>query len=577
MENNTPLVSVVVPIYNAEDYLHRCLDSLLFQTLEDIEILAINNGSTDGTLEILEKYKTRFPEKLKVITVPHAKRAGRGRNVGVKLARGKYIAFCDSDDAMEFHALERMYNVAKQKDYDCVYSPFYIGDEQNMSVIYRLDPTNISVPVILKYGNLALWNKLYHRRLFDYVSEMPEDFGFEDCAFVPALLSYAKSIGYQPEPVYYYYIRENSEVNSVSSIRMIDVIKAMRWHYEHSNPSMLPFIMAGDARRTAGDVMNRWRFADAYISFLKEILPQLEKNSFFKTDHALVKKVRFFTDLTDEPMQNIVYLNGFMDDYSEADLQELKNKAFYDTCEVYVLNEDTCDLNSVPAVVREAHEMGKNEFVGQYFALQRIYETGGIYLDKRIEIHAPFNFMRYLNSFWSYKTTTEFSGKIFGGRSSQKIVSSLLDTYKVDFYPDRYAPLEKRIKNILLIEYAIPMDGQTNIFGREVSVFAPDTLLIDLHGTINFNTKPHFSKYCYSENDENVELVDMHSIQALIRSAGMSSQAMELVQQNRALVARLNELEHSFTWRLGLKVKMFLNAKPWGVKLKNFIKRILSR
>ena len=102
-------VSVVVPVYNVEKYLSKCLTSLVNQTLQDIEIIVINDGSTDGCLDIINDYKKRYPKKLKVI---NNKNHGIGfsRNCGIKKARGKYITFIDSDDYISESALEEAFN-----------------------------------------------------------------------------------------------------------------------------------------------------------------------------------------------------------------------------------------------------------------------------------------------------------------------------------------------------------------------------------------------------------------------------------------------------------------------------------
>ena len=100
-----PKVSVIIPVYNSSEYIRHCLDSLLSQTLEDIEILCVDDGSTDDSLSILEEY-SRKDERVRVLTQENAG-AGAARNHGLREARGKYLSFLDSDDYFEPDMLEK--------------------------------------------------------------------------------------------------------------------------------------------------------------------------------------------------------------------------------------------------------------------------------------------------------------------------------------------------------------------------------------------------------------------------------------------------------------------------------------
>ena len=111
-------VSVVIPVYNVEPYLNICMDSVVNQTLEDIEIICINDGSTDKSLDILNSYA----EKDDRITVISQENGGHAvaTNKGMKLAQGKYLYLMDSDDMLDLEALEKTYTVAEEKKVDFV-------------------------------------------------------------------------------------------------------------------------------------------------------------------------------------------------------------------------------------------------------------------------------------------------------------------------------------------------------------------------------------------------------------------------------------------------------------------------
>ena len=111
-------VSVIVPIYNVEKYLLRCIDSLIAQSLKDIEVILVDDGSPDQCPQLCDEYA----EQYKNIKVIHQKNAGLGmaRNAGLKIAKGEYIAFVDSDDYLDTDALEKLYQTAKKESADTV-------------------------------------------------------------------------------------------------------------------------------------------------------------------------------------------------------------------------------------------------------------------------------------------------------------------------------------------------------------------------------------------------------------------------------------------------------------------------
>jgi len=116
--NNNPLISVIVPVYNVEKYLRKCLDSIIDQTLKDIEIICVDDGSTDKSLKILKEYEEK--DSRIIILTQQNQYAGVARNNGAKIARGEYLSFLDSDDFFDPHMLEEMYNQAEKDNSDIV-------------------------------------------------------------------------------------------------------------------------------------------------------------------------------------------------------------------------------------------------------------------------------------------------------------------------------------------------------------------------------------------------------------------------------------------------------------------------
>ena len=209
-------VSVVIPIYNVEDYLEDCLDSIVNQTLTDIEIICVNDGSKDNSLEILNEYAKKDDR----ITVIDQENGGHAvaTNRGMDCAKGKYLFLMDSDDMLKLDALEKTYNVAEEKNVDFVLfqainyddekNEFYEAENYNMSLI--ADRVGDDIFSFDDLGDLSLrmavtpWTKLYNRE-FVVNSEVrfPEGLIFEDNIFFWEILLNAERIYFLKEHLFY--------------------------------------------------------------------------------------------------------------------------------------------------------------------------------------------------------------------------------------------------------------------------------------------------------------------------------------------------------------------------------------
>lgn len=121
--SNQPLVSILVPIYNVERYLRECLESIVVQTLDDIEIICIDDGSTDGSLAIVKEYQAQ-DDRIVLITKPNAG-YGDTMNRGLEVAQGKYIGIVESDDIAQHNMFEKLSELAEYNNLDVVKSNFY--------------------------------------------------------------------------------------------------------------------------------------------------------------------------------------------------------------------------------------------------------------------------------------------------------------------------------------------------------------------------------------------------------------------------------------------------------------------
>ena len=166
-------LSILVPIYNAEKYVERCVVSLMEQTLEEIEFIFVDDCSTDKSLEILQDVITQYPERQKYVQIfQHSRNKGlsAARNTALDAATGEYIVFADSDDWVENHGVEAMYNFAKEHNLEIAYSRFYkdYPDGRQITTCYQKCATvdDCIRHTIQGHFNYVVWNKIYRRQFF---------------------------------------------------------------------------------------------------------------------------------------------------------------------------------------------------------------------------------------------------------------------------------------------------------------------------------------------------------------------------------------------------------------------------
>lgn len=235
-----PLVSILVPVYNTEDYLCPCLESIRRQSWQNIEVLLIDDGSTDGSLSLCEEFEAADP-RFKVIRQPNAG-VSAARNHALRAARGKYLQFADSDDRLTPRATERLAAAAEQQGADLVVAHFYrvIGEKcaqrghiKKECYLNRADYAEQMRKAPANYYYGVLWNKLFRRSIVER-QEMAFDESMswcEDFLFNLEYLRHCRLIAAIPEPVYYYYKRAGSLVNSKISLRRAIEMKKTTFTY----------------------------------------------------------------------------------------------------------------------------------------------------------------------------------------------------------------------------------------------------------------------------------------------------------------------------------------------------------
>lgn len=215
-------VSIVVPIYNLEKYIPRCLDALVNQTLEDIEIICVDDGSKDSAPQIIEKYKEKYPNKVKTF---HKENGGEwsARTYGLKQATGEYVGFIDSDDVPELTWAEKLYDAAKKNDADiafCGYDRVDLDTGKTVSTEMTQHGTmNKTVDWnddFIVYANPSLWNKIYKLEKVKDLEFMPFRGANDTFFLIQSYMDGVQKLTFIPDVLYHYYLRSSSQIHSLN-------------------------------------------------------------------------------------------------------------------------------------------------------------------------------------------------------------------------------------------------------------------------------------------------------------------------------------------------------------------------
>ena len=210
-----PNVSIIVPIYNVEGYIEKCLESLVNQTLQDIEIILVNDGSTDNSALIAKRFLENYPEKIVYLEKENGGLSD-ARNYGIPYAKGEYIAFLDSDDYVEKNMYEEMYNLAKKQNSDMVQCNFYWEyPEKDKKKIADLKEYK-GKKEMLEETRVEAWNKLIRREILVENPEIrfPKGLRYEDMEFTYKLVPYIEKVDILNKPFIHYIQRQNSISNT---------------------------------------------------------------------------------------------------------------------------------------------------------------------------------------------------------------------------------------------------------------------------------------------------------------------------------------------------------------------------
>lgn len=220
-----PKVSVIVPFYNVGPYIEKCLDSLVNQTLEDIEIILVNDGSQDNSDQKVKQYQIKYPYKIKCYEKPNGG-LGDARNYGINYATGEYIAFLDSDDYIEPTMYEEMYQMAKQENADMVECDFWW--EYPKKKREDIGTEYLNQKDMMEKARVVAWNKLIKTEIYQNYPKARFSVGlrYEDVEGFYKILPYINKVAYVRK-CFVHYIQRQGSISNTQNKRNEDIFKVL--------------------------------------------------------------------------------------------------------------------------------------------------------------------------------------------------------------------------------------------------------------------------------------------------------------------------------------------------------------
>ena len=293
-------LSIIIPAYNAETTLRKCLDSVFCQTISDYEVLVINDGSCDGTEEILKEYAQRYPDRLFFLTVENGGQ-GRARNIALNLAVGDYLGFVDSDDWVEADMFRKMIAAAEGEDSDLVICDAMAHFPDGSTIQERTSRPGVPMASV-GFAN----NKLIQKELVEDI-RFPEGLWYEDAEFTAKVIHRARHISMLPEMLYHYRRGFPSTMNNNNARKNLDILQVM----DHLEKELCPdakddyeFLLIN---HILVDAMNRVQAMSGsedraqvlteLRSYVREKIPALSRSKSFREEsrnRRLIMRLHYF-------------------------------------------------------------------------------------------------------------------------------------------------------------------------------------------------------------------------------------------------------------------------------------------
>ncbi len=482
-------LSIVVPVYNVEKYIDECLKSLVNQTVNDYEIIVVNDGSTDNSLSICENYKD--DKKIKIFTKENGGLSS-ARNYGIDKAKGEYIAFVDSDDWVVPNYVETII-MKLEEQYDVIsFNVININDgwkDGTIRYIYN-DFDKMSKSDIIKesLNPSFAWARVYKSDIIKKYKFPKENYWYEDMATVPIILSYANKIGHIDEALYYYRQRKGSITSSNMNPKSLGFITALENSLSKINQKYRECFLYAMYRSIVTFIYFKPEYSFEYLELYHKYKEEFDNNCYIQSDIKEGKIENLATkELIPKKIHYFWFGHGKKGELFQKCYQSWKEYA--PDFEIIEWNESNCDVNECD-YVKEAYENKKWAFVADYFRIKILKEHGGIYVDTDVEFKKHIHCLLLNKVFFAFETNN-VNAAIFGCVPNANIINEVYNSYLNDKFINEdgdfktFITIPIRLSKILKKNTEIKLDGHEQLLKDDIKIYSADVLTVDMYNNRN--------------------------------------------------------------------------------------------
>lgn len=487
---NKIVLSIIVPVYNVQEYVKKCLDSLISQESDEYEIIIVNDGSTDNSLKICETYKDN--KKVRIYTKENGGLSS-ARNYGLEKAKGEFVSFVDSDDWVAENYVSKIIETINSNSCDLItYDFIVINDGWKTGQIRKM------YTKIKKYDKKKLIQecfspsfscaRVYKKNLISKIKFPKENHWYEDMATTPIVLAKCNKMEYLEEPLYYYRQRKDSITYSSYNPKTLGVINA----WENSLTKMPEEFLEDYVFALYNSIVTfinfKPEFAAEFIAYYNE-KKELFSNNKLINNSIKNGKCEDLSKITLIP-KKIHYCwfgNGEKGELFKKCLESWKKYA--PDFEIIEWNESNCDINDC-RYVKEAYENKKWAFVADYFRVKILNEYGGIYVDTDVEFHNYIHQLLLNNAFFGFETNI-VNAAIFGCVPKCKLVNEVYKSYLEDKFVlddgnlNTNYTIPCRLTDALKKNTSIVLNGKTQILEDKIKIYSADVLTLNVYNDAN--------------------------------------------------------------------------------------------
>lgn len=581
MQTKEPMISIIIPVYNAAKTLDQCVDALVYQTYENIEILIMEKKSTDNSLEIARRFEKEFPGKVRAIELPYTENPARAINEGVKAAKGDYVCFNDPDDYFNLDAMEIIAKKIMRDPFEMAFFDANVVDAAG-SVIRA---SHIAQPfckknLLTNMDLMTYWRTCIKRDFFLSHDPVIETCKYADLTWIPLFIADARKIEYIPEKLYNYLANNGfTAANKISNASSLEILQGFDHLLEKADKMFYDEIVMFVITRFVPMAKN-WNHHTYYMAWAQKYKDVFLENKYLKERQVYRDYLeKAFDTYVEDHIPYTAYIDGFScPDNKEQYREYVQGKAFIKgEGDVVALDESTCDLSQLPHA-REALDSGNTEYLSHFFALKNIYENGGCFVGKDIRFTAQLDSSCIYDSFFAFKTDESFNDQIFGGHAGSEFIKQLLDTYLTpDFFDDPFLPFADRLRIIAGVTLSkLKVNGRDSLVDDKIRFYSVEKMTLGAGLPEEICYVDFSSLVSDPDSRKNMLIVPFDVFNSAELSVSSTGNSQKLNDQIRALKNRISQIEGSDSYKFAKRLSRFGNTK-FGTPFKRVFKWFLKK